>query len=88
MGAPNGKINFQSMDVSASTGAICVGGRTNDHSLKGSPPSTKFIPFIVYYEHENYSIKWLKYADLETSNVRTVGFSPNGNELFAFFEIT
>lgn len=65
MGAPNGKINFQSMDVSTATGAICVGGKTNDHSLKGSPPSSNFIPFIAYYEPENYSRKWVKYADIE-----------------------
>ena len=53
MGAPGGgKIQFQSMDVSAATGAISVGGNTNDASLTGSGLDPGFYPFLVFYEPE------------------------------------
>ena len=73
------------MDVSAATGAISVGGNTNDASLRGSAPNSQFYPFVVFYEPEKLQRKWEKYADLATGQVKSVGFSPNGNELFAFF---
>lgn len=87
MGAANGNISFQSMDVSAATGAISVGGRTNDHSFKGTPTSSSYFPFLVFYEPDILSRKWEKYADIGDASVQTVGFSPDGNYLFAFFQI-
>jgi hypothetical protein len=35
VGGYDGKINFQSIDVSSKTGAIAVGGKTKDKSLIG-----------------------------------------------------
>jgi hypothetical protein len=52
MGAPGGKIQFQSMDVSAATGAISVGGWTDDASLRGTSPNGLNFPFVVFYEPE------------------------------------
>jgi hypothetical protein len=76
------------MDVSVSTGAISVGGKTNDHSLNGTPVSGNFFPFLVFYEPNKLSRKWEKYADIDSADVRSVVFNPEGNELFAYFQIT
>jgi hypothetical protein len=34
----------------------------------------------------NLSRKWEKYANIPKADVSGIGFSPNGNELFAFFQ--
>jgi hypothetical protein len=75
------------MDVSGATGAIAVGGKTNDPSLIGSSSIGMYYPFLLFYEPERLSRKWENYADLPTSDVISMGFSPNGDELFAFFQI-
>jgi hypothetical protein len=75
------------MDVSEATGAIAVGGKTNDPSLIGSSSIGTYYPFLLFYEPEKLSRKWEKYANLPTSDVISMGFNPNGNELFAFFQI-
>ena len=70
--------------MSSKTGAISVGGKTRDKSLIGT--DTSFYPFLVFYEPENLSRKWEKYANMPKTDVKSLGFSPDGNELFGFFQ--
>ena len=87
LGGPGGQIFFQSMDVSRATGAISVGGKTNDPNLIGSHSIRNHYPFVVIYEPEYLTRKWEKYADLPTSDDMNLCFNTQGNEIFAYFQI-